>query len=106
MSEHDVNTDRFETTTKGVYHVEGGWSKDINPTGKAVALNKVPVPNLDMEATGRFRKKVEKDDTYQRTIVRLGGLVEQIIRQNNAIDVYEKYFTEEPVSQLKQDTPR
>ena len=61
---------------------------------------------LDMEATGRFRKKVEKDESYQRTIVRLGGLVEQIIRQNNAIDVYEKYFTEEPISQLKQDTPR
>ena len=38
--------------------------------------------------------------------MRLGGLVEQIIRQNNAIDVYEKYFTEEPISQLKQDTPR
>ena len=59
-----------------------------------------------MEATGRFRKKVEKDESYQRTIVRLGGLVEQIIRQNNAIDVYEQYFTEEPKSQLKQDTPR
>ena len=59
-----------------------------------------------MEATGRFRKKVEKDESFQRTIVRLGGLVEQIIRQNNAIDVYEKYFTEEPISQLKQDTPR
>ena len=38
MSEHDVNTDRFETTTKGVYHIEGGWSKDINPSGELTKL--------------------------------------------------------------------
>ena len=35
MSEHEVNTDRFETAVKGLYHVEGGWTKDINPTGKS-----------------------------------------------------------------------
>jgi dynein intermediate chain 2 len=91
MSEHEVNTDRFETATKGLYHVEGGWSKDINPT--------------DQEATSRFRKKVEKEESYQKTIVNLGIKVEQIIRQNNAIDVYEEYFTDTQATQLKQDTP-
>ena len=40
---------------------------------------------LDMEATSRFRKKVEKDEAYQKTIIGLGSKVEQIIRQNNAI---------------------
>ena len=39
----------------------------------------------DMEATSRFRKKVEKDEAYQKTIIGLGSKVEQIIRQNNAI---------------------
>lgn len=38
-----------------------------------------------MEATSRFRKKVEKDEAYQKTIIGLGSKVEQIIRQNNAI---------------------
>jgi len=91
MSEHEVNTDRFETAVKGLYHVEGGWTKDINPA--------------DMEATSRFRKKVEKDEAYQKTIIGLGSKVEQIIRQNNAIDVYEEYFIDETSAQLKQDTP-
>ncbi len=40
----------------------------------------------------RFRKKVEKDEDYIRTVVRLGGLVEDLIKQNNAIDIYEEYF--------------
>lgn len=40
----------------------------------------------------RFRKKVEKDEDYIRTVVRLGGMVEQLIKQNNAIDIYEEYF--------------
>ena len=34
LSEHEVNTDRFETAIKNVLHVEGGWPKDINPTGR------------------------------------------------------------------------
>jgi len=58
-----------------------------------------------MEATSRFRKKVEKDEAYQKTIIGLGSKVEQIIRQNNAIDVYEEYFIDETSAQLKQDTP-
>lgn len=91
LSEHEVNTDRFETAIKGVYHVEGGWTKDINPA--------------DMEATSRFRKKIEKDESYQKCIANLGNKVQQIIRQNNAIDVYEEYFTNDEAPQMKQDTP-
>ena len=43
-----------------------------------------------MEATSRFRKKVEKDEAYQKTIICLGSKVEQIIRQNNAIARFYK----------------
>jgi dynein intermediate chain 2 len=92
LSEHEVNTDRFETAIKNVLHVEGGWPKDINPT--------------DMEATSRFRKKVEKDENYVKTIQILGERAEQIIRQNNAIDIYEEYFSEKSQTQMQQDVPR
>ena len=39
-------------------HVEGGWPKDINPA--------------EVEQTIRYRKKVEKDETYISTIMNLG----------------------------------
>eukprot|EP00794_Sanderia_malayensis_P009172 gene9172-10145_t len=80
MSEHEVNTERFETESRGINHVEGGWPKDINPA--------------EIEQTTRFRKKVEKDETYTNIIQNLGGVMEHTIQQNNAIDIYEEYFLE------------
>lgn len=38
MSEHDVNTERFETDSRGINHAEGGWPKDINPSVKLFKL--------------------------------------------------------------------
>ncbi|XP_075135471.1 dynein axonemal intermediate chain 2 [Leptodactylus fuscus] len=81
MSEHEVNTERFEMEARGVNHVEGGWPKDINPQ--------------EMEQTARYRKKVEKDDHYITTITQLGSVMEHCIKQNNAINIYEEYFEEE-----------
>ncbi|PAA58417.1 hypothetical protein BOX15_Mlig004797g1, partial [Macrostomum lignano] len=91
MSEHDVNTERFETDSHGVNHAEGGWPKDVNPQ--------------EVEQVIRFRKKVEKDEMYVSTVQNLGNQMEHCIRQNNAIDIYQDYFsdieiqaTEEPPS--------
>uniref|UniRef100_A0A672FML7 Uncharacterized protein n=1 Tax=Salarias fasciatus TaxID=181472 RepID=A0A672FML7_SALFA len=58
MSEHQVNTERFESESRGINHVEGGWPKDLNPG--------------DLEQTLRFRKKVEKDESYVNSILQLG----------------------------------
>ncbi|XP_041073166.1 dynein intermediate chain 2, axonemal [Carcharodon carcharias] len=78
MSEHEVNTERFKTETRGINHVEGGWPKDINAN--------------DLEHTIRYRKKVEKDENYVYTIMQLGSLMEHCVKQNNAINIYEEYF--------------
>ncbi|XP_062507581.1 dynein axonemal intermediate chain 2-like, partial [Corticium candelabrum] len=78
MSEHEVNTMRFETESRGMNHVEGGWPKDVNAS--------------EMEQTLRFRKKVEKDEGYIQTVVRMGEVMEHCIKQNNAVDIYEEYF--------------
>lgn len=51
---------RFESESRGINHVEGGWPKDLNPE--------------DMEATIRYRKKVEKDEHYQNTILQIAGV--------------------------------
>ena len=45
-----------------------------------------------MEHVLRYRKKIEKDEEYVATIAALGAEVEDLIKQNNAIDIYEEYF--------------
>ncbi|KAK2138788.1 hypothetical protein NP493_7116g00004 [Ridgeia piscesae] len=60
MSEHDVNTERFETDSHGVNHTEGGWPKDVN--------------YAEIEQVTRYRKKVEKDEMYVHTINQLGSV--------------------------------
>ncbi|KAJ7984806.1 hypothetical protein DPEC_G00358590 [Dallia pectoralis] len=91
MSEHEVNTERFESDTRGINHVEGGWPKDINPH--------------EMEQTIRFRKKVEKDENYISTIMQLGNNMEHCIKQNNAIDIYQEYFEEEELVEESEEKP-
>lgn len=39
--------------------------------------------------------QIEKDEDYIKTVIRLGGIVEELIKQNNAIDIYEEYFAGE-----------
>jgi hypothetical protein len=59
-------------------HVEGGWPKEVDPT--------------EAEQVIRWRKKVEKDEDYITQVVRLGAVLEELVKQNNAIDIYEEYF--------------
>ncbi len=37
---------------------------------------------------------MEKDEHYIKTVVKLAGVVEDLIKCNNAIDIYEEYFPE------------
>ncbi|CAG5123303.1 unnamed protein product [Candidula unifasciata] len=85
MSEHEVNTERFETSVRGVNHTEGGWPKDINPS--------------EVEQVTRYRKKVEKEEGYVSAIQELGTMMEHCIKQNNAIDIYEDYFEDLDLAQ-------
>lgn len=36
--------------------------------------------------------QMEKDEDYIRCTVRLGAVVEELIKENNALDIYEEYF--------------
>jgi dynein intermediate chain 2, axonemal len=59
-SSHQVNTERFETSTKGINHFEGGWPSDIDPT--------------QIDQVTRYRKKVEKDEAYMQAVLDLGSV--------------------------------
>ncbi|KDD72961.1 hypothetical protein H632_c2691p0, partial [Helicosporidium sp. ATCC 50920] len=67
--------------------VQGNWPKDVDPT--------------DAEAVTRYRRKVERDETYVRCVARLGSLAEEAAKENNALDLYTPYFGD-----LGRDMPR
>lgn len=73
-----ANTIAVVRINKAMNHVEGGWPKEVDYT--------------EAEQVIRFRKKIEKDEDYIKCVVRLGAVVEDLIKQNNAIDIYEEYF--------------
>jgi hypothetical protein len=50
-----------EYKNSGMYHLEGGWPKDVDFT--------------EVEHTIRYRKKVEKDEDYLIAISQLGAQV-------------------------------
>ncbi|CAF0752563.1 unnamed protein product [Didymodactylos carnosus] len=78
LSEHEVNTVRFDTESKGINHTEGGWPKDVNIT--------------EHDQIRRYRRKVEKDDAYLNSLSRLARELEFGIKQQNSIDIYQEYF--------------
>lgn len=79
MSEHEANTVAVILATKAMSHVEGGWPKDVDYS--------------EAEHTIRYRKKVEKDEDYIKTVSALSTAVEELVKQNNAVDIYQEYFT-------------
>ncbi|CAF0927928.1 unnamed protein product [Rotaria sordida] len=78
LSEHEVNTIRYNTESKGINHTEGGWPKDVNIQ--------------EQDQINRFRKKIEKDEFYLNSLYRLIHDLEIDIKQNNAIDIHQIYF--------------
>lgn len=54
----EANTESTTTESRGILHTEGGWPKDVN--------------FLDPEQTLRYRRKLEKDETYITQVPRLG----------------------------------
>jgi dynein intermediate chain 2, axonemal len=54
----EVNTVSTTTESRGILHTEGGWPKDVN--------------YLDGEQTLRYRRKLEKDETYITQVPKMG----------------------------------
>lgn len=75
MSEHEANTVAVILASKAMSHVEGGWPKDVDYS--------------EAEHTIRYRKKVEKDEDYITTVSNLSSSVEELVKQNNAVDIYQ-----------------
>lgn len=78
LAADEINTERATYETHGINHTEGGWPKDI-------CLQ-------DPEQTTRYRRKIEKDELFISQVMGLTKPMEHCIQQNNAINIYEKFF--------------
>lgn len=78
MGASEINTERATFEAHGINHTEGGWPKDI-----CLA---------DPEQTTRYRRKIEKDELFINQVMGLTKPMEHCIYQNNAINIYEKFF--------------
>lgn len=77
---HEVNTAIATFTSTGMSHTDGCWPREIDPT--------------DGEQVARWRKRMERDEDYIRTVLKLGAIVEELVKQNNALDIYQNYFAD------------
>ncbi|KAK9877826.1 hypothetical protein WA026_020059 [Henosepilachna vigintioctopunctata] len=90
---HELNTTRAEYTNGLMSHVEGGWPKDVNLA--------------DEEQTKRYRRKVEKEENYAHTLMGLCKNMESCVLQNNAINIYQQYFSDvEPTPLVEKSSAR
>ena len=82
VSEAATNTEQVMFKSQGMYHVEGGWPAGVDPA--------------DIENTIKYVKKVEREEGYIDACRALLGPTERMIKDNNAIDIYEQYFADDP----------
>ncbi|XDV52288.1 hypothetical protein PO909_021032 [Leuciscus waleckii] len=68
-------------------HTEGGWSKNIGPG--------------DSNATGRFRKKVQREMRYEEELTEMIDLLEGCLKQNKAGILTESFQAERAMRKLE-----
>lgn len=78
LAESETNTERAKYGVSSMNHTEGGWPKDIN-------LN-------DEDQPKRYRRKIEKDESYIHTVLQLSRNMEHCIMQNTTVNIYQHYY--------------
>lgn len=76
--ENYINTNQVTFENQGVNHAEGGWPKDIH--------------HADEDSTTRYRRRIERDDTYIDAVLGTYDKLTKCIKQNNAIEMYDMFF--------------
>lgn len=81
MAEDEVQTEDANMTHLGLNHYEGGWPNDINI--------------LNEHTKSEYCKSNRDTAEYREQLKRLCVKMEHKIAQNNAVNLFEEYFTEE-----------
>ena len=111
--------------SRGVNHVEGGWPKDVNPQEveqtirfrKKVEKDENYINTITHLGTVRPcpcplplpeppRQPAPSPGQLPDTLPAFSlQLMEHCVKQNNAIDIYEEYFTEEEMADVEDEPP-
>lgn len=59
-------------------HAEGGWPENVDAT--------------EADQVDRYLKKAAKDNHLRQRIIELSNRIENAVKQNNTMDIYEEYF--------------
>lgn len=78
LSESQTNTERIMLKPQGMVHLEGGWPSGVDPT--------------EIENKIKYTKKAEREEGYINACKSLIEPSERVVKQNNAIDIYDEYF--------------
>ena len=91
LSEHSTSTERKLIFSTGMYHSEGGWPKDVDPS--------------EPEQMARYKRKCEKEDNYFPAARQLFLALRPALRQNNAIDIYGPTIHDDGAHQIDDSNP-
>lgn len=80
QSEHEANTNQVILHNTGINHTEGGWPKDVHLNNEEHIL--------------RHRRRICHEEGYIHSVKSVAPVMEHYIDQNNAIEMYQTYFTE------------
>lgn len=81
MAENEVITVNAEMENFGVFHQEGGWPNEID------------IANEDEKTT--YRKCAKETEEYRDQMKQICLKMEHAIAQNNAVNIFQEYFTDE-----------
>ncbi|XP_045448777.1 dynein intermediate chain 3, ciliary-like [Melitaea cinxia] len=79
QTDHESNTKKIVKHEQGINHTEGGWPRDVHLYNEEHIL--------------RHRRRIQHDESYVHSVLNLKPSLEHLIDQNNAIDMYQSYFT-------------
>ncbi|XP_046959685.1 dynein intermediate chain 3, ciliary-like [Vanessa cardui] len=80
QTEHDSNTKQVIKHEQGINHTEGGWPRDVHLYNEEHIL--------------RHRRRIQHEENYVHSVLNLRPAMEHFIDQNNAIDMYQAYFSD------------
>jgi len=78
VAEHECNTALVRSRVQSMRHFEGGWPDNLDAT--------------EPEQVDRYLKKQSKEPAVKASVRELAGRVEDCVKQNNTLDIYERYF--------------
>jgi len=91
VSEHECNTDLVKTRTQGMRHFEGGWPDNIDAT--------------EPDQVDRYLKKQSKETSFKSSVKELAERVDECVKQNNTLDIFESYFSSSQEVTLTSEPP-